>query len=104
VNPRIAELVIFAFLLPLCVAGLVVAIRRARSWIAACIAGILACVGTMAVNLHGYAIAGAPAYSIDHRRPREHSTPGQIALAVGAFALSTAICFVVRARTRRRHA
>ncbi|MGY2875592.1 hypothetical protein ACVW00_002782 [Marmoricola sp. URHA0025 HA25] len=99
-SARVSELLIFSFLLPVGPWGVVRALRRDRTWVAAAVVWTAACVFSIVTTLRGYTLMGGGHYGIDHRRPREVTTAGQVVLAVLAALLPVVAWLVVRARRR----
>lgn len=101
-SARVWELVIFSFLLPVSLWGLVQAFRRDRTWIGGALVGVIACTVTIVVTLRGHALMGGGHYGVDHRRAREVTTTGDVVLAVVAALVPVLAWLWIRARRRRR--
>jgi hypothetical protein len=102
VSARVSELLIFSFLLPLGPWGVVQALRRDRTWVAAALVWTAACVFSIVTTLRGYTLMGGGHYGIDHRRPREVTSAGDAVLAVVA-ALLPVVAWFAWLAVRARH-
>ena len=101
-SARVTELVIFSFLLPIGVGGVIQAFRRDRTWIAGALAFTAACIFTIVVTLKGHTLMGGGHYGVDRRHAREVTSAGDVVLAVVAALVPVAAWLLLRAR-RRRH-
>jgi hypothetical protein len=101
VSARLSELVIFSFLLPISVWGIVQAFRRDRTWIAGAFVAVGMCVLSIVVTLRGYTLMGGGHYGIDPRIPRSPATTGDVVLAVVA-ALVPVVAWLAFRSVRRR--
>jgi hypothetical protein len=102
VSARVTELVVFSFLLPIGVGGVIQAFRRDRTWIAGTLVFTAACIFTIVVTLNGNTLMGGGHYGVDHRRDREVTSASDVVLAVVAALLPVAAWLLLRARRRRR--
>jgi drug/metabolite transporter (DMT)-like permease len=102
VSARLAELLIFSFLLPISLWGVVQAFRRDRTWIAGALAAVAGCVFSIVTTLRGYTLMGGGHYGTDHRVARTPATTSDVILAVAAALVPTCLWLAMRLRPRRR--
>jgi hypothetical protein len=102
VSARLSELVIFSFLLPIGLWGVVQAFRRDRTWIAGALVFVAACVFSIVTNLRGYTLMGGGNYGIDHRVARTPASTGDVILAIVAALVPVGLWLGWRGRSRDR--
>lgn len=101
-SARLVELLIFSFLLPIGLWGLVQAFRRDRTWVAGALVFVAACVFTIVTTLRGYTLMGGGHYGVDHRAVRTPATSTDVLLAVVAALVPVGLGLALRARARAR--
>ncbi|RNM17453.1 hypothetical protein [Nocardioides pocheonensis] len=101
-SASLSELLIFSFLLPIGLWGVVQAFRRDRSWIAGSLVFVAGCLFSIVTNLRGYALMGGGDYGIDHRVARTPATAGDVLLAVAVALVPVGLWLGLRARSRSR--
>jgi hypothetical protein len=102
VTPRLVELALFSFALPLGVWGLWRAVKRDHTWIAGAGVAIAVCLFTIVTTLRGRTLMGGGHYGVDHRRPIETTTTADIALAIMAAAVGVLAIWGITVLERRR--
>lgn len=101
-SASLSELLIFSFLLPIGLWGVVQAFRRDRTWIAGSLVFVAGCLFSIVTNLRGYTLMGGGHYGIDHRVARTPATTGDVLLAVAVALVPVGLWLGLRARSRSR--
>ena len=99
-SASLSELLIFSFLLPIGVWGVVQAFRRDRTWIAGALVFVAGCLFSIVTSLRGYTLMGGGHYGVDHRVPRTPATTGDVLLAVAVALVPVGFWLGFRARSR----